>query len=150
MTRMLERALAAPLRGTCNVCGVDTPPSLNAAGEPISYVRVRCNEHQFISPNQGPDGTYTDNEGYVNAYAPDGRRYGQHRIVMEAHLGRLLVKGENVHHINGVKDDNRIENLELWHTQQLKGQRVTELIDYVVEHHRDAVIQRLENDGITD
>jgi hypothetical protein len=58
-------------------------------------------------------------EGYIRSLAqdhPKSNKRGyiyEHRLVMEAKLGRYLTPSETVHHKNGIRDDNRIENLEL-------------------------------------
>jgi hypothetical protein len=61
---------------------------------------------------------------------------------MEAKLGRYLEPHENIHHKNGVRDDNRIENLELWVKPQPAGQRVEDLVDWVVEFYSDHIEAR--------
>lgn len=71
-------------------------------------------------------------KGYVYLYLPNhpncnSRNYvAEHHIVMEAHLGRTLLPTEIVHHINGIRDDNRIENLMLF----------TNIGKHIAHHHK--------------
>lgn len=109
----------------------------------VSYAKGLCTPHyhrkkrgQDLAPpvakqNSWGCSRYVDTYGYVFVSRLDGKGVmREHHLVMQEKIGRELFPGENVHHINGIRDDNRPENLELWISSQPSGQRVQDLLDW--------------------
>jgi len=109
-------------------------------GKPFSDPRIPMNTTGLVE-----NISWTKNRGGYLRGRWRKRVVLQHRLFWELHHGRELKPFENVHHKNGIRDDNRIENLELWTKPQPAGQRPEDLVEWVLEHYRELIIEKLES-----
>ena len=115
----LHQARRARVDNRCSDCGIRITPEAKKC--------LPCSKRK-------PGGARSKNgNGYILLGSMSGPRILEHRQVMADALGRPLLKHENVHHINGIRDDNRIENLELWSSSQPPGQRVQDKVKWAKE-----------------
>ena len=122
-----------------------TRPCANCGTPVTRYLSTRqkeffCSRQCRWENRKKPHARRITASGYVLIYA--GRDYPgttktghilEHRKVMQDILGRPLLAVENIHHMNGVRDDNRPGNLELWTRSQPQGQRVKDKISWARE-----------------
>ena len=113
----------------------------------LHYERMRINGDPRISKTHRAKTVeeikWREHKGYVYG-SYKGQKLMQHRFVWEQHHGRVLHPFENIHHINGIRHDNRIENLELWTKAQPAGQRPEDLVKWVVENYADLVAKQMK------
>jgi hypothetical protein len=129
--KVVARARSSLIKGNTRSCG--------CLKREKSSERFRMMERRDQRGANNPSwkgGRTIDIHGYVrirNAQYPGAtfpNNTKEHRVVMARHLGRPLHRNESVHHKNGDKTDNRIENLELWVSTQPSGQRVEDLVEW--------------------
>lgn len=131
-----DQPVLARTGGACRVDGCSKPLAARGCCS-THYYRLRKFGSTAL-PDRQPARTITV-RGYVVVRLPDhamansGGLVFEHRLVMAQALGRNLLPHENVHHVNGVKTDNRLDNLELWSTAQPAGQRLEDKIRWAIE-----------------
>lgn len=114
--------------GRCSCCGKELPGI-----RPNRFAR-NPNRRCILCYMSAVKHFYRHSQGYIVHREPgkNGKQTLEHREVMEKTIGKALKKGEVVHHINGIRTDNRPENLRLYKNAGL----------HVAEEHPNPIFSR--------
>ncbi len=124
----------------CPACRSKTTCECGRVRQVKSATCAECRTVKERANGNWKGGRTRHHKGYVMVRAPGHPKAGrgrtpyvfEHVLVAEELLGRYLIPGESVHHRNGVRDDNRPENLELWTRPQPAGIRVSDAIEWAL------------------
>lgn len=124
-----KRKIFNPSHTLCSVCLRQVYEGVIPEDELKEAINDPANSKNLMTqPKLCPGKKRKNAGGYIQVFVDHSRGWiAEHRYVMEQHIGRQLSSKETVHHINGIRDDNRIENLELWSSNHPPGQRIEEL-----------------------
>lgn len=122
----------------CAVCGQPSMQGMRFVDRCAEHAWDRVLDLHLVGEYAG-----VVDDGYVYLTVRKKRR-SVHQLVMERALGRRLLPGETPHHKNGIRGDNSLTNLELWVKPQVPGQRVQDLVDFVVENYPEYVRAAIE------
>ncbi len=139
-----------PVR-TCKNCGksFELPRYLDKMGVSQGFhssqkSRIFCSRHCAYEAQRSD--WHVDKNGYRYCTS-NGKGIYEHRIVMERKIGRELLAHETVHHKNGDRSDNKIDNLELWSSRQPGGQRMADKIEHAIDLLTEQGISFIQNDS---
>jgi hypothetical protein len=121
------RRVRAGVYGKCSSCGENLGRNEGGKSRNKSGLCKLCHKGKL---HRSWKGGYVNVEGYRVINLGSRKTILEHRLVMEQHLGRKLHADETIHHLNGIRDDNRLENLELWVGAPVRGIRTEDAVSW--------------------